>query len=871
MAPSRLLLPSINAIRVWTRPLSTAVARPRFSYQSPPKTRPIVMANVTKANFWETYEQLVIHLQTADFVALDFEMTGVETTPWRRHSELDTCDTRYLHIKHSAESFAVWQCGVCPFKWDEPGQKFIAYPYNFYIFPRNELPVEMPSRSYFCQTASLEFLAKHRFDFNTTVYNGISYLSREQEEIARDKLGLTEEAQKWKRLQAEMEPEIPLTRTGDVLFSEKVRVQLGAWRDGVMRNQQRWEWTDPGGGSSGRRSSISSIDAVTKEKGIEGFKDTWSAKSDAPSSSSSDKDRPVSDGGLSSHRPSFFVDIFGNNQARLVKQVLRKHFQDLVAVVIDKPNAEDRKQVKVIFTTSKEDKLKLEKELEEENRKKLEAVVFQAVGFRKVIDAIEASGIPLIGHNCLLDLAHLHDKFLGPLPPNVRGFSASISRHFPCILDTKYLLKTEPTLREANSRSTSLAIVYQQLCQGFSDQAGIPGRFYNGKPRIVTRPISRVKVEIASELQRYSGGTDTGLKHEAGFDAYMTGSVFAQICHLLQVDTATIRSLPQAAMSQVDSRLGFASYTNLLMLQTFKGQLALDLRTGKEALGDRAPRGPQSPPYRLLNRENVVLVWGLPSKIQDPILRKMVQNVFSKEKRLANVEIICVDESSAFVEFRSAAILEAFMRAFEVALSDSSNSEALLDLRDFKVARFAAYERICRSPLSTETLGISADLLKISHFEDIVAINNSNRAEVAEVRASSHQEPSSLNGGIQTTCVNEFRFNEHGPAKEEFAAASWSPEEGLITDDIQSPPGISLGTEATKSTVDVDAGSSTKSIRPIGIDPDSPDAQHGLEGDERPAVTASYSRWMKRVFDEDEASPSSPPKKRRTLEDPKDV
>lgn len=87
------------------------------------------MANVTKANFREACEQLLAHLQTADFVALDFEMTGVETAPWRRHSELDTCETRYQHIKNSAESFAVWQCGVCPFKWDESGQKFVAYPY----------------------------------------------------------------------------------------------------------------------------------------------------------------------------------------------------------------------------------------------------------------------------------------------------------------------------------------------------------------------------------------------------------------------------------------------------------------------------------------------------------------------------------------------------------------------------------------------------------------------------------------------------------------------------------------------------------------------------------------------------------------------
>ncbi|KAL2613445.1 hypothetical protein R1flu_025137 [Riccia fluitans] len=870
MARSRLLLPSIKAIRVWAQPLtySAAVAssRPRFYSYSAPRSRPIVMANVTKANFWETYEQLVVHLQNADFVALDFEMTGVETTPWRRHSELDTCDTRYLHIKHSAESFAVWQCGVCPFKWDERGQKFVAYPYNFFLFPRNELPVEMPARSYFCQTASLEFLAKHRFDFNTTVNSGISYLSREQEKVARQKLGLTEEAQQWKRVHAEVEPEIPLTRVGDVVFSEKIRVQLGQWRDGLLRNH-RWRLGDPGGGggSSSHGNSFSQTETLVNERTNEGLKDIRSASADSPSSSSRDKDR-TGDGSLKSQRPCYTVDIHGYNQGRLVKQVLRKHFPDLVAVVIDKPHNEDGKQVKVFFTTSKEDKRELEEELEEENRKKLEAVVAQAVGFRKVIDAIEASKIPLIGHNCLLDLAHLHDKFLGSLPSNIKAFSASISRHFPCVLDTKYLLKTEPSLREANSRSTSLAIVYQQLCQGFLDHEGIPQRFHSGKPRIVTKPFSRVKVEFATELQRYSGGTDTGLKHEAGFDAYMTGAIFAQICHLLRVDLATLRSLTENAMSKTSSRSGFASYANLLMLQTYKGQLALDLRTGTEALGDRAPRGPQAPHYRLLNRENVVLVWGVPSKIQEHILKKMVQNVFAKEKRLANVSIVYVDESSAFVEFRSAQIVEAFMRAFEAALVNNWDPDSLLDLRDFKIAKFAAYERICRSPLSTETLGISADLLRIGHFDELMAVKK-NRVEITEARAGTQQEAS--NSGISTSAVSEEE-----PGKEATADRDSSPEEGqILADDFRSPSGSTLVLSTAKSHGDADSKGSEKDIPSTGIDAESEDLEHTVGGEldnRRLDLSSSYSNWMKRVFDEDEGSSLAPPKRRRFLENPRE-
>jgi hypothetical protein len=72
----------------------------------------LAMANVTKRNFEDAYEQLKGHLQKADFVAIDLEMTGVESTMWRRNLEMDTCETRYQNLKHSAEKFAVLSNGT---------------------------------------------------------------------------------------------------------------------------------------------------------------------------------------------------------------------------------------------------------------------------------------------------------------------------------------------------------------------------------------------------------------------------------------------------------------------------------------------------------------------------------------------------------------------------------------------------------------------------------------------------------------------------------------------------------------------------------------------------------------------------------------
>lgn len=61
-------------------------------------------------------------------MAVDLEMTGVTSAPWRESFEFDRSDVRYLKVKDSADKFAVVQVGVCPFRWDSAKGSFIAYP-----------------------------------------------------------------------------------------------------------------------------------------------------------------------------------------------------------------------------------------------------------------------------------------------------------------------------------------------------------------------------------------------------------------------------------------------------------------------------------------------------------------------------------------------------------------------------------------------------------------------------------------------------------------------------------------------------------------------------------------------------------------------
>lgn len=654
------------------------------------------MANVTRRNFVESLEQLRGQLGGADFVAVDLEMTGVESTKWRRNLELDSYETRYQNLKHSAEKFAVWQCGVCPFKWSAAQQKWIAYPYNFFVFPRNELQLELPSRGFFSQTTSLEFLTKHRFDFNECIYDGVSYLSHEQEAAARALVGLVP-GKAALPSSARQEGDVPLTRSGDVAFVEKIRSRIAKWRDELLYNRQKWQVTneklvDP--------PSISPRIPLPTDGNVD---HSVTVKADIDVGSS-----------LGSLRPSLTLDVTSHYHARLVKQVIKTHFPDLVAVVNAKGGngPPERSRIRVIYVSPKEDMAKVLEDLAEEERAALETRVSHAVGFRKVLDAIAASGLPVVGHNCILDMTHIHSKFLSSLPATAADFSSSLRHHFPCVVDTKYLLRAEPTLRGIlASRSTSLAVVFTHICQGFADKAVASGRFYFGKGKILNNAFTKVAVEVAEEFRRYGGAKDTGLKHEAGFDAYMTGSVFAQACHLLQVDAATIQRLPEAVKA---GEQGFASYANLLALG-WVGNMVLDLTTGKEATGVKALRDPAPTADRHPEHSTVALVWGFPSGSYESEVRLLVQRVFNAERKFPPADITLLDESSAFVHFRDPSHMLQFFRLMQ---GPRTVSEPAVPA-SFRAAPYQAYEHLCRSPLTSERLAESADILQLERLSPL--------------------------------------------------------------------------------------------------------------------------------------------------------
>jgi len=123
MKPNKLPSPSFSrALARALSPATTTTTTTQCASAFPLKT-------VTTANFEPSLAELRRHVRSSDFVAIDLEMSGITSAPWRESLEFDRSDVRYLKVRDSATKFAVVQFGVCPFRWDSSNDSFVAHPY----------------------------------------------------------------------------------------------------------------------------------------------------------------------------------------------------------------------------------------------------------------------------------------------------------------------------------------------------------------------------------------------------------------------------------------------------------------------------------------------------------------------------------------------------------------------------------------------------------------------------------------------------------------------------------------------------------------------------------------------------------------------
>ncbi|OAY75352.1 Poly(A)-specific ribonuclease PARN [Ananas comosus] len=628
--------------RTLTLTLTLGPSRPISSGEAGGSGGGAAVKKVTRWNFAEALEGLRARVREADFVAVDLEMTGVTTAPWRDAFEFDRPDVRYLKLRDSARSFAVVQLGVCPFRFHAATSSFRAHPSG--------------SRVHSCSASihrillcicKIHRILKLPSIYSIWVISGISYLSRAQEIEALRKLRPQyEDSSAAPSHTFEELGDIPIVSTADLLFTERMKNRFTEWREGILR-------------SPSEDSSEESLKFSTVQFQTVFFK----------------------------MRPAIMLNGFSSHQLKLIQLILRKHFKDLLYV---RTVGEDGTwQKRVVYTDSEEDKASLLKEVQEDATRSTVSRVRSAVGFRHVIDLLASEQKLIVGHNCLLDIAHIYNKFIGPLPSSMAEFVLAVHDIFPYVVDTKHLLNSSQGIQYfMKKKSKSLSSAFSLLCPAVSS----PSKNFGTS--------SHVKVEVESD-EAGSSCFSSGAKHEAGYDAFMTGCVFAQICCHLGVNFELLS--PSANLTKIDR---LAPYINLLYPAWNSGTV-INLSTGTEK-----PEPGYKRNYPPVVFSKVTLVWGFPSKLKPKDLKESICKVFGPD---SVTSIFFIDSTAALIQLSKEEFVNDFLLLKDTlerkddAISVLHPLSVLLEGGNTRAGNYDTYRDICAASASKFLFADQAD------------------------------------------------------------------------------------------------------------------------------------------------------------------
>lgn len=446
-------------------------------------------------------------------------------------------------------------------------------------------------------------MARLGFDFNACIYDGISYLSRAQESTMKHLMGNS-------LLLAHSVQSTPASSVADSVFVERIKSRVRTWRSACKDSEGRTE--DP---------LIKSL-------------------------------RKVVLGDDHGSRPSMDIDVCSERQVQLVLDVLKEYSDDIVPLLIPIKRG-GTQGVRVVLTSSKEDRILFEKELrdlEEEQSKRVR-------GFREVIDMISASQKPIVAHNSLDDFSFIHSRFLSPLPPTVDEFKVSLRSIFPYIIDLGHLMKEISPLRSMNSLPAASSF--------------LRNRFF-------------APVDIDIPLEGAPNEMKEGKIH--GHNVLRISHLFAKLSSVLKLKQCQVSGGNSFALENYANSFG-PCCENALEASDEDGELS-------------------SGSMRRLMCDDLVFLWGFRNGSSAGELKRQLSRyheAFSEE-----FDVKLIDKSCAVVAFWRPGLVGAFLDAVN---SEGSGHEGVREMMSegLRIANYGTYKRVCEMGIWNSDLADSLD------------------------------------------------------------------------------------------------------------------------------------------------------------------
>jgi len=447
--------------------------------------------DVTVQNFEEVVTELQQVLPTAKFVAIDEEMTGVSFSGEKQVSIGDRPHQRYQRMRRVANHYSIIQFGLAVFHESsskEPGSdltvgapsSYTCRVYNFYLFPQ-EGGVNLDGEA-------VTFNRNHGMDWNKWVREGVTYVNRKKAEELRKALvwesspiatgnGIKAEQEQKKDQPEKKKEEQPmvLTKPADIEVTMNAVDKLKEWLTAESRKEE------------------TEFELITTNGYLRRFMHQQ----------------------LAGSFPDLQVESRPVEGKRGISTMVVKRFHD----------AEQR---------AEEERRKREKEQRKTDQK---------LGFFRVYELLCESKKPLVGHAIGNDLLFLLASCEGELPDDYGSFKELVSRTVGGggIYDTQFLCKHTNLMFVGGAKAMQVKEAGDAVQKENGEVKHRFGSMALGNvyatllEDVVCGKDNLPKTEFPAYPWNPKGyGTAGGQKafHEAAYDAYITGRVFAMLLEL---------------------------------------------------------------------------------------------------------------------------------------------------------------------------------------------------------------------------------------------------------------------------------------------------------------------------------------------------